>query len=145
MKIRPSAIIIENNKILTLKYNYNGQYLNTLPGGNVENDENIKDTLKRELFEEIKVNVQVQDLVLVAETYNQIKKSKVLHLIFKVHIIDGIPTPDSKETTAIGVEWVNLDDINNKNFYPNVTSEINQLNNVKNQTIYLGEIPQKWI
>ena len=36
MKTRPSAIILADNKLLTLKYNYHGNLLYAIPGGNLE-------------------------------------------------------------------------------------------------------------
>ncbi|MFN8436528.1 MAG: NUDIX hydrolase [Cytophagales bacterium] len=146
MKIRPSALIFSSDdKVLTLKYNYNGQFLNAIPGGNLEENENIKDTLIRELEEELQIQIQVNEIVAIAETYNNVKKSKVLHLVFKATIVNGIPIPNPKETTTLGVEWVSKEEILQKNLYPNVCESIINIFEGTESEIYLGNILQKWI
>lgn len=57
------AIIIENNKILLLERNREGRVYWVFPGGQVENGETDEQALKREVNEEVGVEVEVGKLV----------------------------------------------------------------------------------
>lgn len=145
MKTRPSAIIVKGNKILTLKYSYGGQLLFALPGGNVEENEIIKETLIRELQEELGIQTNVLNIVAVAETYNETKKSSVLHLCFITEITAGEPIPNPEQTTTLGVEWLEIEKLEEYNLYPNIIESIKKLPNTEINNIYLGAIQQKWL
>lgn len=138
-------MIIKDNKILTLKYVYNGQPLYALPGGNVEDNEYVADTLVRELQEELGVDISVKDLFSVAETYNPTKKSNIIHMTFRADISKGEPTPDKSQTTTLGVEWIDINTIEEKNLYPNIGGHIKKSNDNSHTNKYLGAIDQKWL
>lgn len=138
-------MIIKDNKILTLKYVYNGQPLYALPGGNVEDNENVAETLTRELQEELGVDILVKDLFSVAETYNPTKKSNVIHMTFKVDISKGEPIPDKSQTTTLGVEWLDIDTVDEQNLYPNIGLHIKKSKDNLHINKYLGAIDQKWL
>lgn len=145
MKTRPSALIIKDNKILTLKYVYNDQPLYALPGGNVEDNESIKDTLIRELQEELGIDIEVNELFAVAETYNPTKKTNILHLTFTAKIASGVPTPNKEQTTTLGIEWLNIDTLTEKNLYPNISTQIKLSCDNCHTNKYLGTLDQKWL
>lgn len=145
MKTRPSALIVKDNKILTLKYIYNDEVLNALPGGNVEDNESVKETLIRELQEELGIEINVKELFSVAETYNPVKKSSILHLTFLADIARGVPSPNKEETSALGIEWIELDSITTKNLYPNISTQIKMSKDNLHANKYLGTLDQKWL
>jgi 8-oxo-dGTP diphosphatase len=145
MKTRPSALIIKDNKILTLKYVYNDQPLYALPGGNVEDNESVKDTLVRELQEELGIDIEVNELFSVAETYNPTKKTNILHLTFVSEITNGTPIPNQEQTTTLGVEWLNIETLSEKNLYPNISTQIKLSSDNYHTNKYLGTLDQKWL
>ncbi|HTF81257.1 MAG TPA: NUDIX domain-containing protein [Cytophagales bacterium] len=145
MKTRPSALIIKDSKILTLKYVYNGAALFALPGGNVEHNETIKDTLIRELEEELGINIIIKDLFSVGETYNPEKNSNILHLTFIAEISGGSPVPNPEHTTCLGVEWIDIQDVAHINMYPNIAKHIAISSDNTHTNKYLGLLDQKWL
>lgn len=144
MNIRPAALIIKNKKILLLKYNYNGNIVYNIPGGNHENNEAMADTLSREMIEELNIKIVVEDLILVTEATRQNKTEKVLHLIFECKITENEPVINKNETSAEEVVWLPTEEINKVNLYPNIGNQILSRIETNNPKIYLGTINQPW-
>lgn len=143
MKTRPSAIIMADNKILTLKYNYNGNLLYALPGGNLEFGEKLEVALKRELEEEIGLEIEVQDLLFLAEVHQPNKDS--LHCVFKAKIVSGKPELNPQETTALEICWIPIENLEENNLYPNIKIQIKEhFVEDKDHQVFLGEISQPW-
>lgn len=129
MKIRSSvqAVIIRENKLLTVKkYDYN-QYMNILPGGGQEPGEPLKDAVVRECLEELGVHVDVKELLFVSEYIGKNHEHSqwdsevhvVVHL-FACTLQDGILTfkGTNPDPDQVGVEWIPLDELTNSNFRP---------------------------
>lgn len=143
MKTRPSAIILADNKILTLKYNYNGSLLYAIPGGNLEFGEKLEEALKRELQEEIGLEIEVQNLLFLAEVHQQNKDT--LHCVFNSKVVSGIPQLNPKETTALEICWLPIETIEDYNLYPNIKTQIKEhFVEAKDHHVFLGEISQPW-
>lgn len=143
MKTRPSAIIMADNKILTLKYNYNGNLLYALPGGNLEFGEKLEVALKRELEEEIGLEIEVQDLLFLAEVHQPNKDT--LHCVFNAKIVSGKPELNPQETTALEICWIPIENLEENNLYPNIKIQIKEhFVEDKDHQVFLGEISQPW-
>jgi ADP-ribose pyrophosphatase YjhB (NUDIX family) len=143
MKTRPSAIIIADNKLLTLKYNYSGNLLYAIPGGNLEFGEKLEVALKRELEEEIGLEIEVQDLLFLAEVHQPNKDT--LHCVFNAKIVSGKPVLNPKETTALQICWLPIENIEEYNLYPNIKTQIKEyFVEGKDHHVFLGEISQPW-
>ncbi|MCC2683450.1 MAG: hydrolase, partial [Paenibacillaceae bacterium] len=67
IRVRPTALIIENGSVLLIEYEENSQYHYNLPGGGAEPGETITDALKRELKEEASTEVEVGSIAFVYE------------------------------------------------------------------------------
>lgn len=143
MKTRPSAIIIADNKLLTLKYNYSGNLLYAIPGGNLEFGEKLEVALKRELEEEIGLEIEVQDLLFLAEVHQPNKDT--LHCVFNAKIVSGKPVLNPKETTALQICWLPIENIEEYNLYPNIKTQLKEyFVEGKDHHVFLGEISQPW-
>ena len=60
------GILISNNKILLTKRSSKLKVMPNkyeFPGGKIENNETLKEGLKRELFEELSINVNCEDII----------------------------------------------------------------------------------
>jgi 8-oxo-dGTP diphosphatase len=144
MKTRPSAIILADNKLLTLKYNYNGNLLYAIPGGNLEFGEKLEVALKRELEEEIGLEIEVQNLLFLAEVHQQNKDT--LHCVFTAKVVSGTPQLNPNETTALEICWLPIETIENYNLYPNIKTQIKEhFLEGKDHQVFLGEINQPWL
>lgn len=136
MKVRPAALIIENNHVLLLRYSYGNQDVYALMGGNTDEGESLSDTLIRELREELNIEIEVGEMLLIGEVI-QPSKSVVLHCIFSAKIIAGLPHINPHHTTALDIGWLPIEDLKNYNLYPNIGHHI-----IMQQGGYVGKIEQ---
>lgn len=144
INIRPAILIIENGQVLTMQYNYGGQEVYNLPGGNLELGEHLSDTLAREMQEELGIEVLVGEMVLVGEVYFEDRKKHTLHLLFEGKITAGIPTLNPKETSALAIKWLTINDLKEVNLYPNLSKSIKDYLEGKLSNKYIGKIDQQW-
>jgi 8-oxo-dGTP diphosphatase len=144
MKIRPAILIIENGKILTMQYNYGGQDVYNLPGGNLEFGEHLADALAREMVEEMEIKVSVGELIMVGEVHNVEQKKQTFHFIFAGKIIEGTPVLNPKETSAIAIKWLNISELTSVNLYPNISEKLTKYLAGSLENKYIGKIEQQW-
>lgn len=146
MIVRPCLAIIQDNKILLLKYNYSGNEVYGLPGGNPEPNDTLTQTVTRELKEELNIEVTVEKLLLTGEVMFPEKGLSTLHCVFSGSIAGGMPKINPVETSALEAVWANLDTIDSLNLYPNVGLELKQLllSDISQNNPYIGKINQKW-
>lgn len=144
INIRPAILIIENQQVLTMQYNYGGQEVYNLPGGNLELGEHLSDALAREMQEELGIEVTVGEMILVGEVYFEDRKKHTLHLLFEGKITAGIPTLNPKETSAISIKWLAINDLEKVNLYPNLSKQIQDYLTGKLSNKYIGKIDQQW-
>jgi ADP-ribose pyrophosphatase YjhB (NUDIX family) len=143
MKIRPSVIIVNDDKVLLLKYLYESTEVYAIPGGNLEFGESLSETVVRELNEELNLEVSLLDFCGTAEIINE--KQHGVHFFFLGKIISGEPKINPMETTANSVVWLNKEDISIVNLYPKIPDLVlSVLNGEKPHGEFLGKIDQPW-
>ncbi|MBB6001975.1 NUDIX domain-containing protein [Arcicella rosea] len=144
MKVRPSVAIIENEKVLLMRYRYGDTDVFNLPGGNVDAGETLTDTLIRELQEELGIQIAVGAMLVAGEVILPQQKTDVLHCVFKASIIAGIPALNAKETSALEVLWQPITSLNQLAMYPNVGDDLQVILSENKGFEYLGRLDQVW-
>lgn len=144
MKVRPSVAIIENEKVLLMRYRYGDTDVFNLPGGNVDAGETLTDTLIRELQEELGIQIAVGVMLVAGEVILPQQKTDVLHCVFKASIIAGIPALNAKETSALEVLWQPITSLNQLAMYPNVGDDLQEILSENKGFEYLGRLDQVW-
>lgn len=87
-RISVAAIIIDNNKILLAKYkNKNDINFFVGPGGGIKIDESFEQGLKREVYEETRLNVAPSKMLLVEDLLSL--KYRVIKIWFLCNISGG--------------------------------------------------------
>ena len=131
IRVRASALIIQNDAILLVEFDdENGLHYN-LPGGGVENGETLIDAVKREAKEEASVDIEVGDVAFLYEyaPFKNADKYGLVHsitTIFDCTLKEGAQprislTPDPNQT---GVKWIPLNELSQIVLYPNIHEEI---------------------
>jgi len=128
---RVRAIIIKDNKVLTIKRTKPDETYWVIPGGGVENKETNEEALIREIKEELGVDIKIDKLILEMdskkiETINQ-KEYFYFCSIEGGKIGSGEGPEFEKGSRYIGVhdiEWLNIKDIPSINLRPNKIKEI---------------------
>lgn len=120
MKIRlsASALIVENDKILLIKFEDKTGVHYNLPGGGVDKGESVIAAVQRECMEEACVDVNVEGLVGSWEYVPELQdfvfgpKQKV-GLIFRCSLKAGSKPamPVNPDEDQIGFEWVPIKDL----------------------------------
>ncbi len=146
MKIRPAVVVLENNRIMLLRYSYAEKNVYQFPGGNTEDIETLEQTLTRELQEELNLPISVGRLLLSAQVINTHKKQATLHCLFEGTILNSSkPIINAAETSALEVVWMEIDQLSTLNLYPSIGVKLIEI--IKKGTFehnYLGKIEQPW-
>jgi len=144
MRIRPAALIIENNHVLLLAYHYEAGTKFALPGGNVDLGETFPVTIARECEEELGIEVEVHDLLFTGQVHATDDYSACVHLVFEGDIVGGISSLQPGETTADDLVWVPVDKIAGLPIYPAMNDAILDFVHSGKKGQYLGTIKQIW-
>lgn len=95
-KYRVNGIIIQNNRILTIKMKNNISYC--LPGGHVELGEDSNSAIIREMLEEINTKITIQKELAIAENFYIDKNNLLTHEISFYYIVK----PDNFSNIPLG-------------------------------------------
>lgn len=127
---RVAGIIIKDNKVLFNKYPINADFY-FLPGGRVKLGESSEDAIRREISEEIKLDLPVDKMLFLAENFfteNNIKFHE-LCLFFKIGIDEYSVLPrDLEVIDETQYHWIELDKLSNYNIQPEFL--VDHLNNL---------------
>lgn len=133
MRHRVVGIIIKDNNVLLMRRVKNGQEYYVFPGGGVERNESFEEALKREMKEELSINIENPKLLF--ELENQLKDQYGGHMTgypnehyYLIENFSGKPELGGPEKERMDdknqyfLEWTELKDIksikNIQNLYP---------------------------
>ena len=148
MKVRPSALIWRQyesqTEILLMRYQYGGQDVFALPGGNCDRGETLPETVIRELREELGISVDIGEMILAGEMLLSERSDGVLHVVFAARNLQGEPTLNPAETTALELVWVPIVGLDQLNLYPNIGAKIQPWFSSATYLGYVGRIAQQY-
>ena len=130
LNIRTAGIIIHNNKVLTHRDVNKDHYC--LPGGRIEIGESSNETLKREIGEELKKDIEIIKYISTIENFFEMDNKKY-HEIYFLYKMEFKNEEDKKiEYTLhnkegkeyLQYEWLDLKDIEKYNLLPGCLKEI---------------------
>jgi 8-oxo-dGTP diphosphatase len=145
MRCRPALVLIENNHLLVMKYQYGDHFIYNLPGGNPDPGELLSETIARECMEELSIDVEVGEMLLMGQVSGSEQRDDVLHILFEGELLAGIPELQVEETSAMEVLWMPLDQIAQVTMYPNVGENLLDLLLTQQKGKYIGTIQQPWL
>lgn len=104
-----NAIILKDNKLLTIKRKIDpwpGMY--GLPGGHIEEEENRIESLKRELKEEMGLEIKVNESDFLGIETLRYKSREFKIFFYKAEIVGGEEKPQKEEVEEI--KWLGFND-----------------------------------
>ncbi|MDQ3239238.1 MAG: NUDIX hydrolase [bacterium] len=107
------GVLYLNQKVLLVKSVLN---LLEFPGGRVEKDETLEETLIREVKEETDLEVKINDLFYNCDNYYYAPSGNAYHshqYFFKVDLINDLAP---KQSSMNGCDWHDLSTLNSTNF-----------------------------
>lgn len=137
IRVRVSAIIFNNeNKILLVNHQKEGNNYWVIPGGGVENGETLEKALKRELIEELGIEIENLELAFVGES---IQRRHVIDIYFRALSISNT-IKFSEEKILKGYGYFGMDEIMNMDFRPGAVGKLikNILAGKEIQKRYIG-------
>ena len=131
IRVGAAGIIIQDDKILLVKFNdENGPHYN-YPGGGHHEGETLRQTAAREVKEETDGEVEVGRLLVIRESapfevdyvYGS---TPYLKLFFECHLKPGSTPrlPDKPDPNEIAVEWVPVNDLSSYPVIPDISEEL---------------------
>lgn len=143
------ALIILNDKVLAIKMRDRTGVFYILPGGGQRHGETLRDGLVRECLEEIGTEVEVGELLYVREYIGKNHEFRNSHHAF--HQVENVfrctlPDPDGigpgteLDKKQVGVEWIPLNDLQNRRFLPEVIKPFFSESGFDPSARYLGDV-----
>lgn len=127
-----------------MKYLYGDTVVWGIPGGSPHDGETLMDALKRELDEELGVSINIEGLIGVVETPSAGKVKHTLHCVFLGKVADGTPAINPEHTSALAVEWIKIEDLDESVLYPPINDVVEQMLTEGFKPQYLGMRKRKW-
>lgn len=122
-QLRVAAIIVRQKQILLVEHRKRGQRYWVLPGGRLEGHETLDAALRRELKEEVGLDVRVGPLVIVCETLAPDRH--VVNLIFQAETGERVePTLSPRDPVLAGWQWVLVDQLPRLDFRPPIADAV---------------------
>ena len=122
-QLRLAAIIADRDRILLVEHRKRGQHYWVLPGGRLEAHETLEAALRREIREELGLQVQVGELAILCETLAPDRH--VVNLIFHAEIGEGAePRLDPADPVLAGWQWVAVNGLPRIDFRPPIADSI---------------------
>jgi ADP-ribose pyrophosphatase YjhB (NUDIX family) len=139
VSVRVAAIIIENNKLLMICHKKNNHEYYLLPGGKVEYMESLDVALKRELKEELNININVKDIAIVSDSIDEKGTRHTINICFMCDYVSG----DYKigdEDILLKYKFTSCEDLESLEIHPPINNELIGLLQNKDNNIYLGKL-----
>lgn len=95
------------------RYPNHERLLWNLPGGRQEPGELLDGALRREFKEETGLDVTLDRVAYVSESYDRATSTHFTNVTFVVHA-EGEPVQPSGDLHAVACEWVSIDDVPNR-------------------------------
>ena len=118
VKVVARCIFIRGSELLVQVSKKGDRY--RLPGGSVNDTETIIECLKREMYEELGVNIEVGKLLYIVESFYK-KKNKIVHEIgfyFLCRFADKENENITSKEKHVEINWTPLDQLEETKFRP---------------------------
>lgn len=151
MRNSSKAVIIRDDKLLTIKLHGNDKTYYILPGGGQKPGENLHQTLERECMEEVGAKITIGELLFVREYIGKNHELSAKHshyhqieLIFSCSVDlnrNQFENGEMPDRGQVGIEWIPIQKLMEYNFFPKAMRVhlISYLNNGE-APVYIGDI-----
>ncbi len=137
LRVRVAALIQDaKGKVLLIqqKKNTSGYWL--LPGGGIEFGESAEEALKRELKEELDLEVTKSSFLLVNESIDPNRKRHLIQLVFLIQVKALLPKLNPKEKAISGFGYFTNVEIQKMDLRPDIKEYFKKKK--RNPSIYLS-------
>ena len=125
LKVRVAVILIKDERILLVKHRKQQRSYWVLPGGTVAKRETIEETAKREIREEVNLEIARGELVFINEAIPRDGCRHIIDLCFTGKILGGDLKVTGEEVLR-EARFFNVKDFDDLNFYPDIKEELKE-------------------
>lgn len=112
-----SALIVDQDKLLLVKRAIPHKGMWDIPGGFLELGEHPEDGVKREMKEELGINIIINKFIgIVMDRYGDNDNIWTLNIFYEARIANGVPTPASD---VCEYKWFSVEDLPDKMAFVN--------------------------
>ncbi len=122
-RIRVAAIIRDGNRLLLVEHNKNAKSYWLLPGGGVQYGETLHEALKRELMEEVSLEVEAGRLVFANDSIEPGGKRHIVNLYFEAKVIGG-EIAVGGDTRVVSAKFTPAEDFSKIELHPDIRAEL---------------------
>jgi ADP-ribose pyrophosphatase YjhB (NUDIX family) len=142
MRVRVAGLFLKNSSVLMVKHLKNKRSYWLLPGGGIRLGESATAALKREIKEELNIDVVIGDLLFVVETLSD-DGTHIIQptFIIEVDSFDNIKV--GRDRRVIAYKLFNIDEIRGITVYPDIAAEIIYF--MKYKRVNERYIYKKWV
>jgi 8-oxo-dGTP diphosphatase len=141
IRIRVAALLIEEKKILFIAHKKDNFVYWLLPGGGVNPGESLEEALKREIKEELDIDIKVNDVALICDSIAPDESKHIVNICFFCTYNAGTYFLN-KEQRLYDFGFFNADEIKNLLILPPIKAELENILLGFENTIYHGK---KWV
>ncbi|MDQ5985186.1 MAG: hypothetical protein CSYNP_00891 [Syntrophus sp. SKADARSKE-3] len=124
MRVRVSAVFEQGGEVLCMQYIYGGKKVYAIPGGGVDKDIPLHETIVEEWRSELGVKVEIGDIIMAGEALGTKRHPQTLHIIFAAKAVHGIPKIRPENTHSLDIAWIPIDKLNEYPLYPDVGKQL---------------------
>lgn len=139
VRIRVAAIIIEDSKILMVAHKKKDRIYWLPPGGGVNFGESLEDALKREIAEEVNINVAVGVPEIICDSIDPSGRRHVVNVCFRAQRISG-DLRIGREKRLYDYDYFDEKSIQEIDVYPPIKKELSEILKGNKTELYLGRI-----
>lgn len=128
MKVRVSAVLLDDGKVLLMRHRRRGLGYWALPGGAVKEGESLSDCLRREMLEETGLEVELDRILYLADVISPTGSMHTINVIVLGRVVGGSLGKLVGESPGEHLDvpqWVACDGL--PRLYPPVTTQLREL------------------
>ena len=126
-RIRVAALIVIDGRVLLVRHRRGNRRYFLLPGGGVEHRETLADALKREVLEEVGLDIEVGDPVLLSDTVDPASPAHRVHIVFAATVLAGVPHAPENDPRVEDVAFATPSELDGLDLRPPIASAIRKV------------------
>jgi len=123
IRLRVSALVIRDHKVLAVEHQKGQRRYWLLPGGGVNPGERLPFALVRECFEELGVSASPGPLAFICDSIDPMGDRHIVQITFHTSL-EGEPRFTGKDPRVRSTAWLSADAIREAVFYPDLKESI---------------------
>jgi len=123
IRIRVAGVLLRDGKILLVKHKKKEHEYWLLPGGGVDIGESLGNALARELWEELRIQASVGNILCINDSISPDAVRHILNVYLWVEITKGDPQL-GEDPRVIEFAWHDLDELDKIPLFPTIGAEL---------------------